>query len=218
MNSTPKYGFPTDNTPVFNEAICILNGQPLHLDEHRNRVAMSLHYCGSHFAADAVLQQALQHIPVSAAGRWKLRFEYSASGLLHCTAEQYQVRTIQQLIACELPQDVPRELIYPLKFNLRPIIDSCRQHLEATEEALMLYNGCVTDAGFASVALQRDGHWFTPDTPLLPGSTRTRLLREGTLRSARIDRATIGEYRWISLFNAMLPLGELKLPVTAIRL
>lgn len=80
----------------------------------------------------------------------------------------------------------------------------------------MRYNDLITDAGYASLAFRRGSGWYTPDTPLLPGTTRTRLLREGTIRAARITADEIGRYSELSIFNAMLPLGTICLPVSAL--
>ncbi|THB63141.1 MAG: hypothetical protein D6B26_06345 [Spirochaetaceae bacterium] len=54
-------------------------------------------------------------------------------------------------------------------------------------------------------------------TPLLPGSTRERLLTEGKVRMATITLQNMQEYDQVCLFNAMLPLGECCLPVSSIK-
>lgn len=150
------------------------------------------------------------------AGVWKLRFVYSPGGLQECSLTPYTPRPITHLRLQPLPTDRPRTKIYPYKFLDRHLLRSPAGSPE-TEEPLFLYNGCVTDAGFASAAFRSGQQWYTPDTPLLPGTTRMRLLREGVLTEARITVAELEKFSAVCLFNAMLPLGSLQLPITAVQ-
>ena len=56
-------------------------------------------------------------------------------------------------------------------------------------------------------------NWFTPDTPLLKGTQRARLIELGELTPKRIAVEDINSYEKISLINAMIDLGEVEVGV-----
>jgi len=71
-------------------------------------------------------------------------------------------------------------------------------------DTLFTQNGLLTDTAIANIALREDGIWYTPATPLLPGTTRARLLDSGRLQLRDIHRDTLGRYDGFALMNAMI--------------
>jgi 4-amino-4-deoxychorismate lyase len=55
--------------------------------------------------------------------------------------------------------------------------------------------------------------WFTPDTPLLPGTMRERLLGDGTIKAERITADTLDRFTHFRLINAMLGFDSPLLPI-----
>ncbi|MFW5801466.1 MAG: aminotransferase class IV, partial [Spirochaeta sp.] len=155
-------------------------------------------------------------VPTSAGRIFKLRFEYDRSGLTSAQAIPYQPRRITRLAIRPLPQDVPLHQLYPLKYRSRSLLDAAGSGLQATEGVVLRYNTWITDAGHASLAFRQGNTWFTPDTPLLPGTTRTRLLREGKLSARRITTTCLQQFSEVCIFNAMLAFGEQRLPISAL--
>lgn len=84
------------------------------------------------------------------------------------------------------------------------------------DDIIIVRNGEVTDASSANLAFYDGQDWWTPIRPLLHGTTRARLLWEGRLRSMIITPAHLSRFSQVSLINAMLDLGRLQLPVSAI--
>ena len=74
----------------------------------------------------------------------------------------------------------------------------------AMPSPLFTQNGLLTDTAIANIALREDGIWYTPATPLLPGTTRARLLDSGRLQLRDIHRDTLGRYDGFALMNAMI--------------
>ena len=70
---------------------------------------------------------------------------------------------------------------------------------------------------YTNIALYDGEQWFTPPTPLLCGTMRQRLLDCGLLQKREIMVSDIPNYQYISLFNAMIPLGEVILPIDKIK-
>ena len=72
------------------------------------------------------------------------------------------------------------------------------------DEILIIRDGFITDISYANVALYDGEIWWTPETPLLKGTTLTRLLEEGVLVSKSIPVNELRQYQKIRIFNAMI--------------
>ncbi|MBN1984735.1 MAG: hypothetical protein JW761_00460, partial [Prolixibacteraceae bacterium] len=51
--------------------------------------------------------------------------------------------------------------------------------------------------------------WWTPDTPLLEGTQRERLLKQGKIRVCRITPENLSKYIKVGLINAMQDLENM---------
>ncbi len=80
-------------------------------------------------------------------------------------------------------------------------------------DILITQNGLLTDTTIANIALREDGVWYTPATPLLPGTTRARLLDSGRLRLRDIHKDTLSRYDGFALMNAMIGFSKQKLEI-----
>jgi 4-amino-4-deoxychorismate lyase len=74
----------------------------------------------------------------------------------------------------------------------------------STDDILIVRGGLVTDASHANVAFFDGSHWLTPSAPLLPGTTRARLIDLGFVRPGRIRPADIRNFEMAALMNAMI--------------
>lgn len=89
-------------------------------------------------------------------------------------------------------------------------------------DALIVRRGVVTDTTFCNVAFRLTGSkpevWHTPAGPLLRGTMRQRLIKQGIVVPCDIPFENLrnGRYDRIALFNAMNDFGTLVLPVAAI--
>lgn len=72
------------------------------------------------------------------------------------------------------------------------------------DDILIIRNGCITDTSFTNIIFS-DGHrWLTPDTPLLPGTMRELLIRQGLIKTSRIKLNDIHNFTHFRLINSML--------------
>lgn len=108
------------------------------------------------------------------------------------------------------------ELDYTYKYENRLNLDSYLDPANPTEHILFVKNGLLTDSSYANIALLKDGLWYTPAQPLLAGTRRTQLIDQGLIIPTEINPADLPGFETISLLNAMLPLGDCVLPVSAI--
>ena len=80
-------------------------------------------------------------------------------------------------------------------------------------DVLIVRNNLLTDTSIANVALEKEGVWYTPRTPLLKGTKRALLLEQGVLTECDIPSDVISSYSPIALFNAMIDFQSLVLEI-----
>ena len=128
----------------------------------------------------------------------KCRVTYG-EGIDNIKWEPYNFRTITKI------QRVYDDTIdYSYKYNERTALNNLYEKRGDAEEILIIKNGMVTDTLYCNVAFLRDGKWFTPDSPLLPGTQRAFLLDSGIIQEAVIFERDIQKYSHMKLFNAMV--------------
>ena len=91
--------------------------------------------------------------------------------------------------------------------------------LGASDELLFVRDGYLTDTSYTNLVLRRGRELVTPDTFLLDGTCRRRLLREGVVHTEPVRLHDLPTYDELLLINAMMPLREaIRLPTTAVHL
>jgi len=86
------------------------------------------------------------------------------------------------------------------------------------DDILIVKEGCITDSYYANVLFWNGSDWFTPDTPLLPGTMRAFLLTDGSIYEDRIGPDDLTKFQKIKLINAMNDLNEgQELPIEAVK-
>jgi len=178
------------------ETIRVVDGKPLHLDYHAarmNRSRQKLFGC-----TDLVdLEQVLRSAGRSGPGIEKCRVVY---GREVCTvaSEPYTPRVVRSLTLVDCDS-----ITYEHKFVDRSCFDDLLRDVK-TDDILVVKNGCITDASFASVVFHDGSRWLTPATPLLPGTARARLLQSGEIAEREIRKADLRHFRKAALINAMI--------------
>ncbi len=192
--------------PSFIETIRIENGEVVDLERHQTRFdsTRAEFFPGARrlLLAD-VLPSDFPRI-----GRVKWRVLYGET-VEDSRAESYVPRKIRTLRIVEADFD------YARKSADRRELDACFARRGNADEVLISRNGMLTDATFANVALEIGGRLLTPRRPLLKGTCRERLLRAGTITEADLSAADAFRAERVAIFNAMLPLGEILLPASA---
>ena len=142
----------------------------------------------------------------------KLRFVYDKEGIHDITCKPYTCREIHSL---HLVYD--NNISYPYKSTDRSALNELKKQQGDCDEILIVRDNHLTDTSYTNIALYDGEQWFTPSTPLLCGTMRQRLLDCGLLQEREIMVSDIPNYQYISLFNTMIPLGEVILPVDKIK-
>lgn len=85
------------------------------------------------------------------------------------------------------------------------------------DDIIIVKNGQITDTSSANLIFTDGKGWYTPDTYLLEGTTRMRLLEEGKISGRMITLKDIDRYTYFMPINAMVDFDEnRKLPVSNI--
>ena len=145
-------------------------------------------------------------------GLAKLRFIYDETGIHDISCTPYKRKEIRFL---HLVYD--DNISYPYKSTDRSALNELKKQQGDCDEILIVRNNHLTDTSYTNIALYDGEQWFTPSTPLLCGTMRQRLLDCGLLQEREICVSDIPNYQYISLFNAMISLGEIILPIDRIR-
>ena len=96
------------------------------------------------------------------------------------------------------------DISYEHKYLDRTALETLLADAKGCDEILITREGLLKDTSIANIALRQRGVWYTPATPLLPGTTRARLLREGRLIPREIHTDDLAQYDGFALMNAMI--------------
>jgi len=106
-----------------------------------------------------------------------------------------------------------------IDYSLKYLDRSCLTGLidrGVADDVLIVRNGFVTDTSYSNIAFTDGRHWVTPDTPLLRGTMREKLLSEGIIREETITPEDLFRFTHFRLINAMLRFDSPVLPVANI--
>lgn len=93
---------------------------------------------------------------------------------------------------------------YSKKYLDRSSLDRLFDKKDTCDEIIIVKNGLLTDTSIANIAIFDGNSWLTPKKPLLLGTTRARLLKEGKILEKDIDLKMLKNAKKIALMNAMI--------------
>ncbi|MBX2946946.1 MAG: aminotransferase class IV [Cyclobacteriaceae bacterium] len=105
---------------------------------------------------------------------------------------------------------------YAHKFEDRSALHQLYQLREDCDDILIVKNGFLADSYYSNVILYDGADWFTPSTPLLNGTMRQALLKDGKIKEATIHLSDIRLFKKLKLINAMLGLDGPELSISQI--
>jgi 4-amino-4-deoxychorismate lyase len=98
---------------------------------------------------------------------------------------------------------------YRFKFTNRDRLNSLFEQRGNCDDILIVKNGYITDSFIANVVFSDGRKWWTPNTPLLPGTQRARLIREKKISVCPLTPGDLPKYEKAGLINAMQDLEEM---------
>lgn len=99
---------------------------------------------------------------------------------------------------------------YPLKYTHRDELNALFELRGTCDDVLIVKHGLLKDTTIANIALKINGQWITPQTPLLYGTTRARLIDEGFLKPAILTPNDIPHAQKVAIMNAMVGFVEIE--------
>jgi 4-amino-4-deoxychorismate lyase len=191
------------------ESIKILDGKAYNVEYHQERLSRSMKdlfgVVSSHDLGELI------KVPDNCKnGLYKCRIVYSTE----VRAIEYHPYQIGQVNTLKLVCD--DEIGYAYKFVDRENLSRLYTMRGTCDDILIIKKGWVTDSFYSNVALYKQGQWHTPSTPLLKGTKREKLIREGILKETAIAETELVSYEKISLINSMLELGDIELPSSSV--
>lgn len=173
---------------------------PLHLLYHQHRLEHSLKTLG----CDHTGYSLRDLIMPPDDGLYRCRFLYDAEGY----TAQFHPYTPQTITSLKLVH--ADHLEYSHKYADREALNTLFQQRSGCDDILIVQNGTITDTTIANIAFYINHEWLTPDTPLLKGTTRARLLEKSDIKTASISISDALHAPKIALMNAMIGFYEME--------
>ena len=182
------------------ETIKAVDGKLFYLEYHQQRFDESLKILESSFS---VRLGDLLDPPEK--GTVRCRLLYNSTGILSISYLPYTPGTFNTLQAV-----VDNKIEYGLKSADRSALDALYRLRGRADDIAIIKNGLLTDTSIANIALFDGNDWFTPAAPLLKGTVRQRLLKNGELKEREIHFNELHLYKKVAIMNAMLGFIEVK--------
>lgn len=185
------------NHPLFIETIRLANGQLFNLYFHTKR----LNYTRKiHFEENGEwdLTQMIIVPENFKEGLFKCRLTYREQ-IEKIEFEAYQPRLVQRLRLVNNDN-----IDYNFKYQNRTFLNELFSQREDADDVLIIKNGFVTDTSYANIVFWNGQKWMTPDTFLLAGTQRARLLEERVIFEKKIRAQDLPKYSHARLINSML--------------
>lgn len=181
----------------FIETIKLLNGEFYNLKYHQARIEFTFtKFFGASKAFD--IKQELDKIPTPMVGLFKCRVDYEES-IDKIIFQPYIIKSIQSLKLVEA-----NEISYSFKFENRDQLKNLYELRKSADDIIIVKDGMITDSSYANLLFKRGEDWITPESPLLRGTMRQKLIDERRVREERILIDDITKYEKVKLINSML--------------
>jgi len=99
---------------------------------------------------------------------------------------------------------VKSNIEYGVKYAYRDELNDILKSNSDVDEVIIEQNGLLTDTTISNIAFYDGTIWWTPQTPLLEGTIRAKLLLDGFLHTKNIKKEDLYQYSHLALMNAML--------------
>lgn len=184
----------------FLETIKVVDGNVQNIAYHQKRyeeVVASLD--GSAFL------QLKEHIKAPSLGLYRCRVVYDKKGIVSISYHRYEKKIVQTLKLIEA-----ETLDYAKKYANRAGINKLLEKRGSCDDILIVRDSYICDTSIANVAFFNGKSWLTPKRPLLKGTTRERLIKDGILVEEEIMIEDLKKFSQMALMNAMINFDIIK--------
>lgn len=178
------------------ETISIRNGQPENLFWHQARMDRSVEHCLG-IKNKIELTKVIKVPEYAQSGHFRCRIDYSTS-ITRIEYSSYTLADISSLKVVDI-----QDYDYSFKFADRNMLNEFLKQKEECDDVLLVKNACITDSSYANIVFWNGKEWITPDTPLLKGTCRARMLASGVIREKRILTNDLKDFLYFRLINVL---------------
>lgn len=97
------------------------------------------------------------------------------------------------------------QISYNYKYTNRGSLNTLLTKRERFDEILIVKKGFITDTSYSNIIFFDGTQWYTPSTPLLPGTMRSFLLEKKLITERPIKVIDLKSFQKARLINAMNP-------------
>lgn len=179
--------------PLLLETIKIENGNIQNLPYHQARCDKSrLTLLGT---KTPLKLAEIIHPPLEGIYRCRVLYDEKLVSVEYLPYEEKKITTLKL---------VSSKIDYPFKYADRSALNALlTSHIDA-DEVIIVKDGLITDTTISNLAFFDGEQWFTPQTPLLEGTMRAKLIDEGVLIPQHINPSALSGFLKVALINAML--------------
>ena len=178
------------------ETIRISNGQVMHAGWHEARMSASRLELWN-IKEPLNLREFIKIPELWETGlvRCKLTYRHHPESI---TFENYARKPVTSLKLVEC-----NNIDYHLKKIDRSLLDELFSRKGNSDEIMIIRNGFITDTSISNLIFFDGKKWYTPDTPLLKGTCRQRLLNQGKITERKIRPEDLWQFSGLKMINAM---------------
>ena len=181
----------------FFESIRIKDGIAENLGFHQLRVDRTLKaFDASHYSIE--LMTIVQELVLPTLGLFKLRISYDLNGNYEAKCNPYQYKQINHFALVDI-----KGHRYDYKNANRDWINEALAE-SGKDEIMMHDGGLIKDCSYTNIAFYDGANWYTPESPLLEGTQRAKLIQEGIIISKALRVDDIPNFIKFKCINAMI--------------
>jgi 4-amino-4-deoxychorismate lyase len=193
------------------ETIKIVNGKPQNLDYHQARFENTQKSLLGLKNFES-LSKTIKVPEFAQNGLFRCRVIYSKS-IEKIEFLSYNFRQIKTLRLIE-----SNGTDYSFKYADRTELENLFAQKGDCDDIFIVKNGLITDSFAANLVFYDGEKWWTPDSPLLKGTKREKLLAEKIISACKIEVSDLNKYSSIGLINAMIEFDTMPvIPIENIR-
>jgi 4-amino-4-deoxychorismate lyase len=181
----------------FFESIRVNDGIAENLNFHQARVNQTLHaFNASHNSIELI--KIVQQLSLPTLGLFKLRMSYDLHGNYQTALNPYQYKQINHFALVDI-----KGYRYDYKYENRDWINEALSQ-SGKDEIMMHDDGLIKDCSYTNIVFYDGVNWYTPESPLLLGTQRSKLIQEGVIITKAIYVNDISSFVKFKCINAML--------------
>jgi 4-amino-4-deoxychorismate lyase len=181
----------------FFESICINDGVAENLHFHQARVNKTLNaFDASQHSID--LTKIIQQLVLPTVGLFKLRISYDLNGNYEAKCNPYQYKQINDFALVDI-----KGHRYDYKYANRDWINEALAQY-GKDEIIMHDDGLIKDCSYTNIVFFDGANWYTPESPLLEGTQREKLIQEGIITPKALYVSEVPNFQKFKCINAMI--------------